>query len=1052
MVEFALLLPILLLVILGIAEAALFIQGYLAVQHAAREAARFAVTYQPVQGACLDQDGDGHIADGIDVTHDDGDDLAPYPACPYDYMAYPQETDEHYHARRMVLIKQKARQQAVGLRINDDYLGDTSEKYDLYKDEPRFFGVRVWGYPSFQADCNANPDQCLDHPGLEGLPVRVVVVHNVEVADPIYRGLREYLTVSGEAQMINEGIQVGFGDMPPPDFSTSPDLGETPIPTNTPEDSLTPEPTEAPLAYYVELDVESAINEMPGDREHEFVATVTDELGRRVQGARVSFSTDAGGFSYSGVDPDYTEEETNASGQAGVTLYGNRPQTANLQAWLDYDGDDTWDAGEPFDTAIKTWVFPEGQPYIVVWNHDVIPLGDITIDVMDHNPADNPHRLRWCVISGTDTSTVVQDALNVDAGGDAVDLQFEVPQDSEGLYRLETHSSSGGCGAGDLVAYSAAVRVSVIPPDLTMASFNMPDTVCPATLFTMSVVIENLSLGSTAEFFDVDFYVDPDPTPPQSPIGVVKQWVSGIGPNGTAVVNAVMWVESLGQHEIWVRVDTTDYIEEGDEDNNVGMVSFTTGSTGSSENTGWRSPTANYVYNVGLSEPERAYADGDSDGGRAYRDNDANNVSQVYRDYGFDIPDDATIEGIQVRLDWWLDYIYLSTSSIRVYLSWDGGTSWTDRRTASTERTSDGNPTDIEGGTGYTWGRMWSPSDFSDDNFCVRLVLITDSWQRDFRIDWVPVQVTYSRLPECEEGDDPPPWGEEGTVRPPGLVECQQLILGGDFEGNPDRVFSYWEAGGANAYQHQSRYFSDGSMSMRLHASMGSYPNCPALSPWLYQTVQIPDEVYTMTTMVVQGQRLVAGSLAPCSYPDTPEATDVLYLQMQTGGGSDLGSRIEIVNGGAGLETWESFEMDVTDEVDLVNRAGQQVRVRFEAEHDANYYDTWFYLDAIKCDVCTEWPIPDDESGTASIGGEVRVLVGGIPQTLQGVDVWAYSPGGEVYHTVTIQDGSYHFYNITPGTYTIYSEIWIGGGLRSVATTVTVASDERNYSVNLFLL
>jgi hypothetical protein len=57
-----------------------------------------------------------------------------------------------------------------------------------------------------------------------------------------------------------------------------------------------------------------------------------------------------------------------------------------------------------------------------------------------------------------------------------------------------------------------------------------------------------------------------------------------------------------------------------------------------------------------------------------------------------------------------------------------------------------------------------------------------------------------------------------------------------------------------------------------------------------------------------------------------------------------------------------------------------------------------------------------------------------------------------VFHTVTIQDSTYHFYNIPPGTYTIYSEIWIGGGARFVTTTVTVGANERNYGVNLFLL
>ncbi len=50
LVEFALILPVLLLIILAIIEMALIFQGYLTVQHAAREAARWAVTYQPERG------------------------------------------------------------------------------------------------------------------------------------------------------------------------------------------------------------------------------------------------------------------------------------------------------------------------------------------------------------------------------------------------------------------------------------------------------------------------------------------------------------------------------------------------------------------------------------------------------------------------------------------------------------------------------------------------------------------------------------------------------------------------------------------------------------------------------------------------------------------------------------------------------------------------------------------------------------------------------------------------------------------------------------------
>ena len=504
-VEFALILPVLLLVILGLIEAAFVIQGYLAVQHAAREAARFAVTYQPFQGACLN------------------DKPAPYPYCPRDGGDWPGEPDDQYYARRVELIKLEARRAAAGLRIDDAHLGDSPSEFELYQDRPGFFGVLVWGYPSFLTDCDADPDQCADHPGLEGLPVRVLVRHNVEVLDPLYRAIVEYVPVRADTQMINEGVQVGFGNVPPPDFSTNPDLDEPPVdPPVDPTDESTEEPPLEPANYFVELNVEHATNAMPDDRAHQFIATVTNETGQEVQGARVSFSTDKGGFSYSGSDPQYVEELTGSSGQAAVTLYGNRPVTATIRAWLDYNGDNLWEPGEPNDDATKTWTV--SGPYIVVSDYEVYPEVDtINVDVMDHDSTDNPHRLLWCVISGTTPSGVVRDALNVDAGGDAFDLDFGVPADSRGVYRMETHTGGGECGSENLIAYSAPISVVVLPPDLAIASLDVPDLICPETVFTMSVAVENRSPGSTDHIFDVDFFLNPEPTPPRSPIGQRKQ-------------------------------------------------------------------------------------------------------------------------------------------------------------------------------------------------------------------------------------------------------------------------------------------------------------------------------------------------------------------------------------------------------------------------------------------------------------------------------------------------------------------------------------------------
>jgi len=1087
LVEFALILPILLLVVLGITEAALVVQGYLAVQHAAREAARFAVTYRPVQGACVDLDRDGQIEDGI--SHDP-DDRAPYPLCPIDYWGNPNESDAYYHERRTWLIKQEALDAAAGLRINDDHLGNTPARWDQYQSEPRFFGVQVWGWPSFLTDCNANPDQCMDHPGIEGMPVRVVVRHNVEIVDPIYRAMASYVPVRGEAQMVNEGIQVGGGTMVPPTWmpNPNPDPTDDPPPTSTRDAS---DPTqEPPHTYHVELNVEHAINDMPEDREHEFIATVTNELSQTVQGARVSFSTDegeeGGGFSYSGVDPKYVEEMTDSLGQAAVTLFGNRPGTAHVRAWVDYDGDNTWDPGEPYDEATKTWVF--SGSYIIVSKAEVIPLEYIYADVMDHDPTSNPYRLLWCVASPTATATsgVVVDPVNVGAGtGDATDLGFEVPLHSSGFYRLESHSGSGDCGAVDMVAYSVDILVTAFPPDLHIVSISWPDEYgdeLPSGVdiqFTM--VVTNLSPTPVENvYFDIDYYLDPSYPPPfQGQMGTEKQWLLNIAPYGTQVVNATFMLGG-GMHQMWGQVDTTNYVAgEYDETNNVsGPFTLTVRCTVNSTPYG------------------DDFNDGSFDGKWTATQVGSSDVHGSVTESGGELRISARGSAIWDRTDNFY-YVHQSISGdfdarLRVMSPPTGGSSsakmglmvrnslaadsrhvmFMVRNRSSSNfqsayREEDGGSTNHPGYR-TTSRPVWVRIVRSGDTFDYYYSTQADPGESDWTYrtsatvdmgDTVYVGMAHaaystsrnrtSRADEfviCQATS-----GSGEPVRPPGLRECEQLLRAGGFEGNPDTVFSYWTAGEPFAFQHQSRYFSEGSMSMRLHDSMGSYPDCPAYYPSLYQTVQIPDDVYTMTTMVVRGQRLVAGSLAPCSFPDSAEADDVLHLQMKDSGGGNLGASVEVADGGAVSEVWESFEVDVTGAVDVGNHPGEDVRVYFYGEHDKDYYDTWFYLDDLECEACTEWPVPEDEPGTASIGGEVQVLVSGIPRTFQGVDVWAYSQGGEAYHTVTIQDGLYHFYNVPLGVYTIYSETWVEGGLRFATRTVTVGANERNYNLNLLL-
>ncbi len=1031
LVEFALVLPVLLLVIFLLIEGALLLQAYLAVQHAAREAARWAITYQPNQGQRLD---------GTPCTNLAYNPPANYPP-PDDYRdpgnnCDPSEGVDEYNARRVMMIKLVALERAVGLRINRNALGLTETSFQANSGVPGFFGVRVWGFPSFEGS------QEVDHPSLPGLPVRVQVVHNVEIIDPLFRALIAYVPVESHIEMINEGVQVGYGNLPPPTFQPPPTII---VPTFEPpptEEPGTPTPTPRPIRYSVDILFDTATNRLPDERGHSVPALVTDaDTGERLSNVLVSFSTSQGSFDFSGTGPGYGEAWTDSTGTAALTVYANRPVTATLRAWIDLNGNRQWDATEPTDMAVKGWIAT--GPYIVASTHSVLPLDWIAVSLYDHPPSGNPHRLLWCrtSITGGIASAVLMENINVDSGTwDALDLSVQIPLGSAGYYRLESHRGAGTCGnATTLVAYSADIYARSTRPDLAVASISPPAYVPVQNLFTVTAVITNLTPGIAEEIFDVDFYIT---TPSQAPpaagqMGVVKQWISSPGPYGSTVVTAVLWLPSSGSYRISARVDTTNYVEEENEENNLTSVVVNAQCIYS---TGWRSPTANQADGTGFTNPTNAYADG---GGYASATFSNGTRRHRYYNYGLSVPAEAVTVGIEVRLDWWLSATD-GTNYMAVDLSWNGGSNWTSAKQTTSEPTSQQSV--VLGGAADNWGRNWTPEDFSNNNFRVRATAYTNRTNRTFNLDWIPVRVTYSvcRLPEV------PPWPDD-DIKPPGLIECSELLRAGGFEGNPQTVSQYWMAGGTGAYQRTGYLQQEGAFSMRLHASLGTYPACAPLSPYLYQTVQIPTEVYTLTHLVLAGWHAVGGSLLECSNPNRPDGDDVLYVQLRTASGTPISGSVKLVDGGVVTETWQRFSVDFTQDIDLPSYAGQNVQVYFYATHDNDVDGSFFYLDNLSCGVCTYWPIPEDEPGTASIGGLVRALFGGVPQPLTGVDVWAYSQGGEVLHTRSIHDGTYHFYNIPPGSYTVYSQAWVTGQLRWDVTTVTVVADERNYRVDLLL-
>ena len=136
-------------------------------------------------------------------------------------------------------------------------------------------------------------------------------------------------------------------------------------------------------------------------------------------------------------------------------------------------------------------------------------------------------------------------------------------------------------------------------------------------------------------------------------------------------------------------------------------------------------------------DPTKAFTNGAGDA----RNMNGAGDRHVYYNFGFSILASSLVEGIEVKLDWWLDSKD-GENSMKVELSWDGGATWTAPKSDSTETTSE--HTKVLGGPTDTWGRAWTAGELSNASFRVRLTSNSSKSSRDFYIDWVPVKVYYT--------------------------------------------------------------------------------------------------------------------------------------------------------------------------------------------------------------------------------------------------------------------------------------------------------------------
>jgi hypothetical protein len=311
--------------------------------------------------------------------------------------------------------------------------------------------------------------------------------------------------------------------------------------------------------------------------------------------------------------------------------------------------------------------------------------------------------------------------------------------------------------------------------------------------------------------------------------------------------------------------------------------------------------------------------------------------------------------------------------------------------------------------------------------------------------------------------------GQPLRPKPPGLRECGNLISNSDFE----TAVAPWVTGeGTLDVVRSSRYSCDrdgrvdsynvGTYSLLLRCDrMHGYGGYP-FQPWAYQDFTVPSFVSTTQDVLTELNVSLYYVVPPESLAVVGRAEDVLSVVIQDSGGTDLSSPVEITHGAiAARGAFHGFSVDMGNEFPVADYADDTIRLRFAAPNPSDEGNSEFFIDQVRCEVCTTVEEPEPEPGMAHrLSGHLLVVLAGHPTEMPGVDVWAVQmPDGvtppealDFQSTYSIQDSTYSFYNLMPGTYRIYSEVWVSGNLYSATQIVTIHEGESNTSVNLTLI
>ncbi len=719
-------------------------------------------------------------------------------------------------------------------------------------------------------------------------------------------------------------------------------------------------------------------------------------------------------------------------------------------------------------------------PRIQVKEGNIVqPGADITIQLLQHAPNDSFE----IYLDGNFLFSLPTNASGT--GSQVYDLS-NLPDLEGGPFVLESRKN------GEAVA---STEIYIIAPDLQITNIEFPpgppiNVEIPVTV----TVFNNSPVAISGEYFDVDLYVDPlhaPTTSSQFPPGDYKRWTSAVPPTSTAQI--VFNVTLRGaDHTVYGRVDTSNYIVETNEANNIYQTTVSAGCA--AEVTNALDSAANWT-DVGYGNANRGSfsvsggrIDLTSDGSSTWGSSD-NMYLAYYNQQTISGDFDVRVRisqgpgrrwssaGLEIRND------VGSASSAKVDLAVamfanngrSSAVQATYRDGGTTTRPGDASndvPVDypawlriVRSGNRFIY--YYSDSDLStppaDDAWiqhgsvqmanmgdAVTLGLFNASGHRS-NTD----TSSFDNFHICLKNVEAPPTGEDF---PPGLKVCSgNLIQNGGFEnGSQASPLSPWKSSGVEVRRDDDQY--EGQYNVLMFSGVEN----EWYQPQLRQTFDMPD-------WVISGSTTIDLSFYLCvrDFPgSSAEENDRLLVGLRTLTPTLIttptlvatGNTTESGNCSGGYASYPTTDLakTVDPKYNPEQYAGQTLELYFyDTSNDLSVcqppggvsnpacYETDFRMDNVELEVCTTQPDPPYEQGKVfKVGGPLRVFIGGAPQPKQGVRVWTYKRNGELLTTYSLHDSNYFFYNLEPGEYVIYAEYWDGPNLYSAFTTVTVRLED----------